>query len=172
MISHMKQLELFAKWVSGSILLLFFCFALVFWKFMHFQLFVRCYFVLSTCADPHSLPAGWRREGKKDGRVARRGKREHVCSMVHHFPISRLRGFLVDPCCHHRVRVPCNCHFFRSRSAKHKRRGDLSSDTKGCAESARINPWVIYDPLYWAWTIVSTCFNMFQHVSTCFNYNG
>ena len=78
-----------------------FCFIVLLWSSENWCIlnyfFRRC-FVWSTCADPHSLPAGWRREGKKDGRVARRGKREHVCSMVHHFPISRLSGgFLVDP---------------------------------------------------------------------------
>jgi hypothetical protein len=64
--------------------------------------------------------------------------------MFHRFPISSLSGFLVDPCCHH-IRFPCSCHLTRSRSAKHKRRGDLSSDTKGRAKSTRINPW---DHLY------------------------
>ena len=60
--------------------------------------------------------------------------------MFHRFPISSLSGFLVDPCCHH-IRFPCSCHLTRSRSAKHKRRGDLSSDTQGRAKSTRINPW-------------------------------
>ena len=122
-------------WVN---LLLPVCFVLVFWKLMHVQLFVRRYFAWSTCADPR-LHAG-RCEGKKNGRAARRGKSVRMFAACSSFSDSSLSGFLVDPCCHH-IRFPCSCHLTRSRSAKHKRRGDLSSDTKGRAKSTRINPW-------------------------------
>lgn len=80
---------LFAKWIFGSILLLFVCFVLVFWKLMHVQLFVRRYFAWSTCADPR-LHAG-RCEGKKNGRAARRGKSVRMfaaCFIVFRFQAS------------------------------------------------------------------------------------
>lgn len=109
-----------------------------------------------------SLARGVTLRGEKEWKGCQaRQECENVCSMFHRFPISSLRGFLVDPCCHH-IRFPCSCHLTRSRSAKHKRRGDLSSDTdtKGRGKSTRINPWdhlyFFYIGPYWPWNIVST----------------
>ena len=133
-----KKTELFAKWISGSICC---CLFVSFWSSENWCMF-SCLFVV-ILHDPLVLILACTRDaarGKKWKGCQARQECENVCSMFHRFPISSLSGFLVDPCCHH-IRFPCSCHLTRSRSAKHKRRGDLSSDTKGRAKSTRINPW-------------------------------